>query len=208
MLKEKITPPVYSQIALDIANRIARGDLKENTKIHGRSVLSSEYGVSPETIRRALNLLEDMRIVEVKQNSGAVILSADNAKKYVEKFNEQNDVRALHRQLKNLIVQQLDINDQISEVANLIVRTSDKFSKSNPFQNYEIDIPDESPTIGKNLQELKFWQETGATIIAIRRNDSIVLSPGPYAVITPGDTLIFVGDVSAIERVNGLVLGH
>ncbi|HBT66059.1 MAG TPA: GntR family transcriptional regulator [Ruminococcaceae bacterium] len=207
-MNEKITPPVYAQIALDVANRIARGDLKENTKLHGRSVLSSEYGVSPETIRRALRLLEDMHIVQVKQNSGTIVKSAEHARIYVEKFNEQNDVRALYRKLKSLIAQQREINNHIFEIANLIVRTSDKFSKSNPFQNFEIDIPDESPIVGKNFQELKFWQETGATIIAIRRDDSIILSPGPYVVINSGDTLIFVGDISTIERVNDLVLGR
>jgi len=71
--KDQIVSPVYSQIALDIALRIARGELKENTKVYGRSVMSSEYGVSPETIRRAMKLLEDMKIVETKQNSGTII---------------------------------------------------------------------------------------------------------------------------------------
>ena len=44
----------YARIALDIAQRISRGELKENTRIYGRSIMASEYGVSPETIRRAL----------------------------------------------------------------------------------------------------------------------------------------------------------
>ena len=47
----------YLQIALDIATRIARGELAEGSRIYGRSVMSSEYSVSPETIRRALRTI-------------------------------------------------------------------------------------------------------------------------------------------------------
>ena len=49
LLMPDVVTPVYLQIAVDIASRIARGEFKENTKIYGRSVMSSEYGVSPET---------------------------------------------------------------------------------------------------------------------------------------------------------------
>ena len=46
--------PQYMQIALSIAGRIAGGDVPEGAKISGRSKLSSEYNVSPETIRKAV----------------------------------------------------------------------------------------------------------------------------------------------------------
>jgi DNA-binding GntR family transcriptional regulator len=81
--------PIYAQIALDIALRIVRGELKENSKVYGRSVMSSEYGVSPETIRRAFKLLEDTDIVEIKQNSGVMVVSSENARKYVERFGSK-----------------------------------------------------------------------------------------------------------------------
>ena len=57
--------PQYMQIALSIAGRIAGGDVPEGAKISGRSKLSSEYNVSPETIRKAVRLLSDMRVVDV-----------------------------------------------------------------------------------------------------------------------------------------------
>ncbi len=206
IMKEKINPPVYSQIALDIALRISREELKENTKIYGRSVMSSEYGVSPETIRRALKLLEDMGIVEVRKNSGVVILSVEKAKEFALRFSEQNDIRLIERKLRKLLEQQHELSEQIREMVSHLVRTSEKFSKSNPFQNYEIDIPANSQVIGKSLLELKFWQKTSATIIAIRRKDKVILSPGPYAVLTEDDTLIFVGDISTIETVTKYIM--
>lgn len=194
-------PPVYSQIALDIALRIARGDLEENTKIYGRSVMSSEYGVSPETIRRAMKLLEDMNIVEVRQNSGALIRSAQKAKEYVERFGRQNDIRTHQKKLAELLASQQAMNGQIAEVVNSVIHINEHFSQSNPFPNYEAEVCEGAAVIGRTLGDMMFWQKTAATVIAIRRDDRIILSPGPYAVLQAGDVVIFVGDANSAQTV-------
>lgn len=200
-----VIPPVYSQIALDVALRISRGELKEKTRISGRSVLSSEYGVSPETIRRAMKLLEDMKIIEIKQNSGIRIASVENARLYVERFGAQNDIRTYQNKLNELLHHQETLCREISEVAISIVRINQKFSKASPFSNYEVDIPQNFAMLGHTIGDLKFWQQTGATIIAIRRGEQIILSPGPYAALLEGDTLIFVGDTKSVEAVNAFI---
>ncbi|MFA9376569.1 MAG: TrkA C-terminal domain-containing protein [Lachnotalea sp.] len=204
-MDNNIVAPVYSQIALDIAMRITRGELKENTKVYGRSVMSSEYGVSPETIRRAMKLLDDMQIVEIKHNSGTTILSAEKAKSYVEKFGAQNDIRLMKKNLNALLSQHEDLNQQISDVVNSIVRMNEKFSKTNPFYNHEVSIPPNSSIIGRTLAELNFWQETKATVIAIRRDDKIILSPGPYLLILADDIIIFVGDIISTQAVSEFI---
>ena len=206
-LKNSVVPPVYSRIALDIATRIAEGDLKEKSKIYGRSVMSSEYGVSPETIRRALRLLSDMEIVDIRQNSGAVILSKEKAKQYIARFNEHEDIRTLQRQLKDMLSEQENLNRRITEITASIINKNERFSKINPFQIYEAEVNPEASVLGKTLAELKFWQETGATIIAIRREDKIILSPGPYAVLMQLDRLIFVGDIACIDAVDKFING-
>lgn len=205
MRRHEIVSPVYAQIALDIALRIVRGELKENTKVYGRSVMSSEYGVSPETIRRAVKLLEDTNIVEIKQNSGVLIRSAEKAKFYVERFGEQNQIRTIQKKLDDLVIQQEEIGREILETTRTIVRLNERISKTNPFLNYEADIPPASPVIGQTLADLKFWQKTGATVIAIRRGDKLILSPGPYAVLLEHDTMIYVGDLMSVEAVNGIL---
>lgn len=204
-MKNNIVAPVYAQIALDIALRIAKGELKENTKVYGRSIMSSEYSVSPETIRRAMKLLKDMHIVDIKQNSGAFVLSAENAKEYVAKFGEQNNIRSMQKKLINLIEQQKNTNQQIIDIADSILRINEKFSETNPFNNYEVVIPTNSGIIGHTLGELNFWQETRATVIAIRRGDQIILSPGPYVLFEAEDTIIFVGDISSIKAVTDFI---
>lgn len=204
-MDNKTIAPIYSQIALDIALRISNGELKESTKVYGRSVMASEYGVSPETIRRAIKLLEDMKIVEIKQNSGSLILSAENAKEYVAKFGERNDIRVYQKNLNELLDQQEALCHQIADVAGSIVRINEKFSKSSPFGSYEVKIPKTSKLVNKTIGDCMFWQQTAATIIAIRRGKNIILSPGPYAVFLVDDIIIFIGDIKCVEAVGTFI---
>ena len=47
-MKEKYTVPIYQKIALDLANKIHTGDIKEGSTLYGRSILAGKYNVSPE----------------------------------------------------------------------------------------------------------------------------------------------------------------
>lgn len=199
--------PIYARIAMSIATRIVKDELMENTKIYGRSIMASEYGVSPETIRRAMKLLSDMEIVETKQNSGTYILSKEKAQIYIERFGAQNNPRIIKKKISELVKKQEEINHQIIQLAKSIVQTNDKYLGSNSFQNYQAEIFEDSPVIGRTLAELNFWQETRATVIAISRDGRIVLSPGPYMVIQKGDVIIYVGDVSCVSAVNDYLEG-
>ena len=71
--------PQYMRIARSIAQRIADGELQEGEKLSGRSKLSSEYNVSPETIRKAVQVLQDRAVVNVREQSGVYVLSAAQA---------------------------------------------------------------------------------------------------------------------------------
>ena len=50
--------------------------------------------------------------------------------------------------------------------------------------------------------ELQFWQQTGATIVAIHRNLDCIVSPGPCAELYAGDSIVYVGDGQAREAVS------
>ena len=66
-------------------------------------------------------------------------------------------------------------------------------------------VPEDSPLIGKNIGELKFWQSTGGTIVAIRRGQTVILSPGPYAELYAGDVIVLVGSPAAAEAAHHLI---
>ena len=205
-MQQTVVPAQYLQIARDLAGRIARGELPEGSRIYGRSVMASEYSVSPETIRRALRLLADMKVVEVRPQSGAVVLSADSARRYIANFEEDADIHALRLQLKDLIAQSAELNRRMGETAAALVKSQDTFSAAGePLPNYEVPVPQGSPLTGKSIGALKFWQSTGGTIVAIRRGQTVILSPGPYAELYGGDIIVLVGSPAAAEAAHRLV---
>jgi K+/H+ antiporter YhaU regulatory subunit KhtT len=202
---KNIGPPVYSQIALDIAVRIARGELKENTKISGRSKMASEYNVSPETIRRSFQLLQDMKIIEVLQSSGAIIKSRDNALKYIERNNIGDDFRNLKRELNTLLKERSNMDKRINEIVGQIIDYSERYRNIKPLYTLEFEIPENSSILKKSITETKFWQNTGATIVAIKRSDDIILSPGPHFVFEPHDIIVVTGDMGIAQRIQDLI---
>lgn len=204
-MKRNSSQPVYAQIALDIASRIAREDLKENTRISGRSLMSSEYGVSPETIRRSLGLLEETGIVEVRHNSGAIIKSKQQALLYLERFSGNNDVHRLKHELKLMMAERSKLDDKIVSLVNQIADLNQKYSYSDPLMKFEIPIPVGSHIVGKTIGESTFWQNTQATIIAINREGKMILSPGASATFMAKDVLIVIGDIQLADNVKEFV---
>lgn len=207
-MRQMTVPAQYLQIAVDVASRVAGGDLREGDRLYGRSVMASEYGVSPETIRRALRLLADMKVIDVKPQSGAVVLSRDNAKRYVEGFSEGAETRSLRQQMKEILGEYEVLNRRLVEVSAALIQSQEMYSSATePLPNYEVSVPSSSPLIGKNIGELKFWQSTGGTIVAIRRKQRVILSPGPYAELYDGDMIILVGPPAAAEAARKLLAG-
>ena len=194
--------PQYLLIAADLAARIARGEFPEGQRISGRTVLSSEYSVSSETVRRALALLADMKVVTVRHNSGFYILSRDNARRYAEVADRLREQISLQHRFRLLLEQQQAVNAELLELAGNLSKAQNTLSiVKNSFPTHETAIPDGSPLVGRSLGALRFWQNTGATVVAIRRGQNVLLSPGPYAELYAGDVVLYVGEAGVEERV-------
>ncbi|MGD1833462.1 MAG: TrkA C-terminal domain-containing protein [Sphaerochaetaceae bacterium] len=199
--KKRDQDPTYVKIAQDIAHRIANGDIHEGKRLSGRSIMSSEYGVSPETIRRSFSLLEDMKVVSVHQNSGVVVKSKENASRYVERNSTRDKRRELLKRMHEIYKSQKDAYEELMDLTNSLVDSTEHFIASNPFYTYECSVPEHSPCIGKTLSALNFWQITKATVIAIRRQYKILLSPGPDEPLKANDMLVIVGRPDTKESV-------
>jgi K+/H+ antiporter YhaU regulatory subunit KhtT len=197
--------PMYRQIALDLAGRICRGELKEGERIFGRSILAGEYNVSPETVRRAMFLLEDMQVVVVNQGSGINIHSKQRAYEFIQRFQKQESVTSLRLQIKKLLAQKKQIEDDMNNIINQIIDYSDRLKNINPITPLEIELPADCRIIGKNATDTKFWQNTGATIVGIRRQGNLILSPGPYIGFEKGDIILVVGEMGILERIERLM---
>lgn len=195
-----IEKPKYQQISLDIARKIINGEYREGERIYGRSELAALYNVSPETIRRAIAVLKDMDVVSVSQGSGIIVKSKDLAYRYVDRFNETESLSQLKNEMQKLMNKKRDLDNDFEKIINKIIDYTVSLRNINPFNPFEIEINKETHVIGKTISELKFWQNTGGTIIGIRRNGKIILSPGPYSEIKKNDVLIIVGDENVMQK--------
>ena len=204
-MKASAAPPVYSQIAYDIAVKIASGELKEKERFSGRTLLSSQYGVSSETIRRALRLLYDVGIVRVQQGVGVLVLSRKRAAEYVELHKSGRDLRILRTQLRTLLAQRSALDEQINDTIERICDLNDRFRHSDSLRTYEFTLDADNPIAGRTIGSLMFRQSTGATIVAIRRSGEILLSPGPMTILEAGDVLVVACDISRVEQVSAFI---
>lgn len=203
-MESRVSEPIYKQIALDIAGRIYNDDIKEGDKVPGRSTLASNYNVSPETVRKAIKILEDMNVVISVKGSGVTIVSKDNAYEFINRFHSIESVTTLRQEIDTLIDKKLDIEKNITEMIDKIVDYSNRLRYTNPLTPIEFEIPNDSDILGKSIGEANFWQKTGGTIVGIRRNGELVISPGPYFVFEIGDVILAVGEEKIIEAINSL----
>ncbi|MDQ0197792.1 GntR family transcriptional regulator [Neobacillus ginsengisoli] len=193
--------PTYERIAIDLANRINDGQFKVGEKIHGRSTLASEYKVSPETVRRAIKILEDVEIVHSAKGSGIVISSRENAFKYIQRFSNLESIKDLEKQMNTLIAERDQLDGQLFDTLRKIMDYSGKLRHTNPLAPIEVEVFPGCIHIGKTISEVKFWQNTGGTVIGMKREGEMIISPGPYALILQGDVLLIIGDEKTYDRV-------
>lgn len=194
--------PQYMRIAADLASRIADGELPEGQKISGRSLLSSEYNVSPETVRKAMRLLADMKVVEVQDKRGIYVLSADNARRYLQNSVERQEQTCFREELRELREQYVELGKKLFAVMDQMAEAqAAPLPPDKVLPNYEVRLSPDSDKVGKSLGSLQFWKSTGATVIAIRRGKNTILSPGPYAELYGGDEIVFVGSPDSMEAV-------
>ncbi|MCB2341286.1 GntR family transcriptional regulator [Clostridium estertheticum] len=208
MTTNTILKPIYKKIAIDITNRILSGDFCIGDKLYGRSSLASEYNVSPETIRRSVTLLSDMDIVTVTKGSGIVITSVDNCLKFIDKFKDIDSISSIKQNIFNLLEKKKELDKSINCSIDELIDYSSRFKNSNPFIPYEFEIQPEMVIIGKTVSESKFWQSTGATIIGIRRDDKLMLSPGPHSTFKIKDVFIVICDECSYNRIKTFLYGN
>lgn len=205
IMKHTQNPPIYLQVAYDIASKIAAQELKEGQRFTGRSLMGSQYSVSSETIRRAMRLLSDVGIISIQQNVGSVVASRARALEYIEHAKADTNLRAMKTHLQALIAQRDQLNQQISDTITRILDLEERFRHSDQFRTYEFPLEADSPAVGTSIGALCFRQKTGATIIAVRRGTEMEISPGPQTALQAGDVLMVACNVTDISRVEELL---
>jgi len=205
--EQNVVVAVYRQIAIDIAKNIANGTYIEGQKLFGRSVLSSQYKVSPETIRKATHLLKDVGILEIEKGSGMQIKSISKAKEFVKRYNEVADLSIAKNELAAWAGKQMKETADMLKKVQFLVDTSERLKSLNPFTPFEIKITSDTLVIGKTVSEVQFWHNTGGTVIAIRRGENTIISPGPHAAFCVDDIFYIIGNDQVYAASEKLLFG-
>ena len=204
-MKQNGLSPIYTQIAFDLAAKIAAGELREGERISGRSLMGSQYAVSPETIRRAMSHLSELGIVSIQAKVGSVVLSQKRALEYVKQYQASRDLYALKAKMAEKVAQRDALNDEIKQIFLEISDLWERFRFSDRFRTYEFTIQPDSPAGGESIGSLEFRQKTGATIVAVRKGEDIQLSPGPGVRLEAGDVLVVACEMTQLGQVAKLL---
>lgn len=204
-MSKKISTPAYLRISIDIASRIVNGGFLEGEKLSGRSTLVGIYNVSPETIRRSIALLKDMDVVEVEEKSGIRIRSKANASKFLEIFKTKSEFTNLKEEIYGIINEKKDLEKNLENKIGSLIEFATQLRNVGVIAHHESIVQPNSLIIGKNLGELNFWHNTGATIIGVKRDDNLFISPGPYFNIHEQDIIIYVGENEVVNKVKSYI---
>lgn len=211
MTRAKVSEPAtsrYEKIALDIAYSIWKEEYKVGDIIKGRSTLSGKYGVSSETIRRAVKLLEDAEAVTVEERVGVVVASKEKAIQFIDTYREQDKLLALREEIRLLNEDKDRIDKQINEKIEFMIEQATVLRNMGVISPLEAKVPPGSHIIGRTIGQVEFWRHTGATIIGINRMGQLILSPGPKLQFFEGDIILYVGNADDnISRVEDFISG-
>ncbi len=188
----------YEEIAYLIAKRIVSGNIKENEKLRGRSLLSSEYNVSSETIRKAMQLLSNYNVVSVKERSGIYVSSILDARAYIKHFEHTRSNKNIVKETEHLLNEQAKINQQLEKKFKQIVNTYEK--DVFPFSYFTCEIPNNSLHLGQSFESLKIYDNTKGLIIAYEKEGDLYQIPDPKTIIESGMTLYILGDKKVKEQ--------
>lgn len=198
----QVTGARYQQIAADIAAKIVDHQYSIGEKIYARSLIASQYSVSSETARKAIAILADLNIVDTVKGSGVVIKSYENALVFLNRFQHAGTLAEYKRDAIGCLNRLAKDGDELREAIARLVDHTARFQALNPLAPFSVQIKEGASCIGLTLSELNFWQNTAATVVAIRRGDTLIRSPGPYAELLAGDTIYFIGEGDCVGRVD------
>lgn len=194
------TSSLYRSIAIDIAQRIINGDFVKGTKLSGRTLLASQYNVSPETIRKAIGLLNTEGVVSVSQGKEITVVSVEKAYAFIEHYKSSESIYSLRQEIELLLKQKQELDARFETMLTDIINYSDRLRNLTPYNPIEIEVTEAAHVVGKSISELQMWQHTGATVVAIRRGTEVMISPGPMAKLQTGDRIVLVGDSEVLQR--------
>ena len=120
---------------------------------------------------------------------------------YIKQYEKRQTIDTIKEDILMSIKRQKSEMENLDNSLSELIAASEHFRSLNPFTPFQINITPKTKYINKNIAEIQFWQHTGATVIAIKRDGALLVSPGPYLQLLDGDVLYFVTQDDSPQRV-------
>jgi DNA-binding GntR family transcriptional regulator len=199
MEQPKKDRPIYERVAYEIAIQIANGKYAEGAKIKGRSLASTQFNVSTETMRKALNVLQDHGVIAIKEQSGAEVISKQQALAFSEVFRDEIALKNSFQTFHALMDESKVLQQRIKKELTRLQRKYDINHSSTPIRTFDYQLIEGHPLVNQPLRLHNFYKLTGATLYGIV--GSVTLSsPSSEYVFQPLDILYFSGDETVMTR--------
>jgi TrkA domain protein len=109
------------------------------------------------------------------------------------------------RRVFRLTDQEADALSQILGAPRMVESYADLTKEIPGLEAEQIVVPPESTFSGRPLGDTQARTRTGASIVAIVRDQGVLASPGPEEVLRPNDVLVVIGTDDGIAGVRRLI---
>ncbi len=113
----------------------------------------------------------------------------------ISRASLNRNVKTLHRAGANLVMSYSSITT--ATIVNLL-RPGSLLMLSENLNVFA--TPVDGPLQGRSLRQLRIREETGCSVIAVRRDGTMTANPDPAEPLREGEELVIVGDVEAVDR--------
>ena len=113
--------PIYVQVAEQISQAIARGQLVSGDRLPAVRRLAAELVINPNTVARAYSRLEQAGLVTTKTGSGTFVSDPESRK------TDAADINALTERMDNLISRGLNLGIESEDLTKMFRERLDKF---------------------------------------------------------------------------------
>lgn len=115
--------PVYIQVAEQISEAIAKGELTCGDKLPAVRKLAAELVINPNTVARAYTILEQAGLVSAKTGSGTFVTDPKM------RSRDAADINALAERIDNVIIRGLNLGIEAKDLVEMFEKSLHGFVK-------------------------------------------------------------------------------
>ncbi|MFC3927209.1 GntR family transcriptional regulator [Streptococcus caprae] len=106
----------YETVAVSIASLIRNQSIVVGQQLEPMVALGNRFGVSRETVRHGLKILDERGVLSLRHGKGAVILSKKKAENYLAEHQQQVEIQEIYHEISQMIGQQESDLDKLKRL--------------------------------------------------------------------------------------------